>query len=245
MPRLRVVGYSHTEKSGGALHDALQHFVVVVFEMAVYSEACAQRGGEQSAAGGRSYKGEGCQCELYALGARAFVEEDVDAVVFHRGIEILLYYGVQAVYLIDEEHIVGLEAHEDACQVAGLVEHGAGGHLEAYAELIGHDVRQRGLPQSGRAVEQGVVEGLAAQTGGLHEYAQVGYDLLLAAEVVERQRAQRFLYIFFGVAWLLPADIEIFFFHVAKLQNPRESLSIIAHSYFFKCNFTPQSVFLR
>ena len=88
-------------------------------------------------------------------------------------------------YFVDEEHVVRLERGEQSGQVAGLVEHRAAGELEAHSQFVGNNVREGGLAQSGRAVEQGVIERLATIFGGFHKDAQVFYHVALAAEVVE------------------------------------------------------------
>ena len=127
---------------------------------------------------------------------------------------------MQAVDLVDEEHVVRVERHEDAGQVTRFVEHGAGSRLEAHAEFIGDDVGEGCLAQARGAVEQGVVERLAAHTRRPDEDTEIVYYLVLTREVAERQRAQRLLDVFFGPfgpVLVLP-DVKIFC-HNAKLQN--------------------------
>ena len=182
--------------------------------MHVDAEAGTQGSGEQAASRRGTDQREGCKVNLYAAGRRAFVYHDVDAVVLHGRVEVFLHDGREAVYLIDEEHIVWLERGEDACQVAGLVEHGAARELEAYAQLVGDDVGEGCLAQSGRAVQEGVVEGFAAILGSLHEDAQVIDDLLLTAEVVELQRTEGIL----EVLLLLPSFLSYVEFFHSKFQ---------------------------
>ena len=93
-------------------------------------------------------------------------------------------------YLVDEEHVVGLKTGEDACQVAGLVEHRAAGDFEAHTQFVGNDVAERGLAQSGRTVQQRVVEGFAAVAGSLNKHLKIIYHMALSAEVGEAQGAQ-------------------------------------------------------
>ncbi len=208
------------EQSGGALDDGAEQFVVVVFEVALYAEAGPEGSGEASRAGGRSDEGEGGDCELYRLRAGSFVEEDVDAEVLHGRVEILLDHGVQTVNLVDEEDIVRFERHEYAGQVARFVEHGAGSGLEAYAEFVGDDVGESGLAQTRRAVEECVIESLAAHAGGLDKDREVVDYFLLPGEVAETERAEGFFYIFFRPvgAVLVEPDVEIFC-HDAKLAK--------------------------
>ena len=95
--------------------------------------------------------------------------------------------------LVDEQHVLRLQRGEDARQVARLVQHGTAGDLEAHAKFVGDDVRERGLTQSGRAVQERVVERFATIAGSLHEHLQVLHHLCLAGEVLKVERAQRVL----------------------------------------------------
>ena len=110
---------------------------------------------------------------------------EVDAVVRQGRVEGVFDHGGEAVYLVDKEHIVRLQAGEQAGEVARLVEHGTRGELEAHAEFVGNDVGEGGFAQSRRPVEQSVVERFATVFGRLDEDAQVVDHLLLTAEVVE------------------------------------------------------------
>ena len=99
--------------------------MIVIFEMAVDAETGSQRGCEQAAAGGCAYEGEGGEGELHRSRSGALVDHDVDAIVFHRRVEILFDGVAQSVNLVDEEHIVFIERGKNARKIARLVEHGA------------------------------------------------------------------------------------------------------------------------
>ena len=114
-------------------------------------------------------------------------------------------------YLVYEEHIARLQRGEDAREVAGLVEHGAAGYLEAHAQLVGYDVAQSGLAEAGRAVQQRVVKRFATVLGRLHEHLKVLHHLGLAAEVAEPQRTQRVLEVFLRRALTFLPYVEIIF----------------------------------
>ena len=96
-------------------------------------------------------------------------------------------------YLIDEQHILRLQGGEDAGQVARLIQHGAAGNLEAYAQLISDDVGERRLTQTRRAVQQRMIQRLAAIAGSLHEDLQVLHHLRLSRKILKVQRAQGIL----------------------------------------------------
>jgi hypothetical protein len=71
--------------------------------------------------------------------------------------------------LVDEQDVVLLEVGQQRRQVLGLFQHRARGLAQVDAQLVGDDVRQRGLAQAGRAEQQHVVERLAALLGGADE----------------------------------------------------------------------------
>jgi hypothetical protein len=72
---------------------------------------------------------------------------------------------VEAVDLVDEQHVARLEVGEDRGEVARLGEHRPRGHAEADAELARDDLRERGLAEAGRAVEERVVHRLSRGGG--------------------------------------------------------------------------------
>lgn len=145
---------------------------------------------EKTAACGGSNERERVEVYLYGPCRRTFVNHDVDTVVLHGGVEVLLDDGTQTVYLIDEEDIVGFQRRENTGQIAGLVQYRTARNLEAYAKLVGNDVAKSGLSQSWRTVQKGVVEGLSPVFRRLHEDTEVLHDILLSAEVVELQRTK-------------------------------------------------------
>src|SRR5690606_16154614 len=67
----------------------------------------------------------------------------------------------------------------------------ARGRAEADAELARHDLRERRLAEPRRAMEQDMVERLAAASRRGDENSEIGAELRLADEIVERQRPQR------------------------------------------------------
>ena len=178
--------------------------------MEIDTESGAQRGGEQTAAGGGAYEGERVEVNLNGAGRRSLVDHDIYAIVLHGRIQVFLHEGRQSVYLVDEEHVVLFERGEDAGEVARFVEHRTAGDLESHAQFVGDDIAQGGLSQSGRTVEQCVVERFTAIFGSLHEHLQIFHNLTLSAEIVESQRAQGVLKVFFG-------RIEILLFSYVKV----------------------------
>ena len=92
-------------------------------------------------------------------------------------------------YFVYEKYIVGFQRSEESGQITRLVEDGTGSDLKPHAKLIGYDIRQRGLTQPRRAMQQRMIQGLAAQTSCSNEDAQILHHLVLTAKAVERQGA--------------------------------------------------------
>ena len=112
--------------------------------------------------------------------------------------------------LIDEKHIVGFERGEDACEVARLVEHRTRGNLESNTQFIGDDIAQRGLTQSRRTMQEGVVERFATIFRRLHKHFEVFHHARLSTEVRELQRSQRLLEFLFGRRHRFLSYVKIF-----------------------------------
>src|ERR1019366_3533846 len=93
----------------------------------------------------------------------------------------------------DEQHIARLQVGQDRREIAGTLDHRPGGGAEADAQFARDDLGERGLAQAGRAVQQYMVERLAAGAGGLDENREVFAGGLLADELGERLRPQRCL----------------------------------------------------
>ncbi len=133
---------------------------------------------------------EGVDAHDVRAGRGAGADHDVQLIVLERGVEFFFHDGLEAVDLVEEEHLFGLEVGEDGGHVALDLQGGAAGLLEADVELVGDDGRERGLAEAGRAEEENVVEGLAARFGGLEGDRELFLGLGLADEFGEALGAQ-------------------------------------------------------
>ena len=154
-------------------------------------EAVAERRRQQAGARGRADQRERRQVERQRARGRPLADDDVEPEVLERRVEDLLDRAVQAVDLVDEEHVARLERGEDRGDVALALERRAGDLADADAELLADDLRERGLAEAGRAREQDVVERLAARLRRVERDRELLLHALLADEVGERLRAQR------------------------------------------------------
>ena len=87
--------------------------------------------------------------------------------------------------LIDEEHLSRLERSEHTGEVTGLIQHRSGGNLDPHTELIGNDLREGGLPQSGWTVKENVIERLTPHLRRLDKDAEITDHIGLTGEVLK------------------------------------------------------------
>lgn len=112
-------------------------------------------------------------------------------------------------YLVDEKYVAGLKRCQDTRQVSRLVKDWTRSNLESHAKLIGDNIAQRGLTQTGWTIEQSMVERLATVFSGLDEDTEVVDNSLLTVEVVKTKRTKGILKVLLLLAHVLVAYIEI------------------------------------
>ncbi len=186
-----VVGEVDAEQAGGAANDLLQLLDGVEIEADGNAEAVAQRRRQQSLPSRRTDQGEARQIDADRTRRRTFADHQVERAVLHRRIEHLLDRRIEAVDLVDEQDVAVLEIGQQRREVARLGDDRARGGAEADPHLAGEDSGERRLAEPGRAVEQHMVERLAAAFRGVDEHAQILARRLLADELVEALRPKR------------------------------------------------------
>lgn len=155
-----------TEERGRTVDDRGEGVGVVILEAAVDTEARTEWCGKHTRASSGADERKGLEVDLYRTGGRAGLYHDIDTIVLHSGIEILLDDGRETVNLVDEKDIVFGEAGKETGEVAGFVEDRSRGHLKVDAQLVGDDVREGCLAEARRAVEEHMVERFGAVGGG-------------------------------------------------------------------------------
>ncbi len=181
----------HIEQVCRADDDFLQIFANVVIQPFAHPEPRQQRRGEQAAARRRADEREARQVQPDAAGVRPLVNDDVQLEILHRGIEIFLDGFLQAMDLVNEQHVAFLKVREQAGKVGGFFNRRAAGGFEAAAHGFGQDVGDGGLTQAGRAAQQDVIQRLAALLGGGHGDLEPFLDLGLAGEIGKERGTQR------------------------------------------------------
>ena len=151
------------QHAGAAVDDLLELLDRVEIQPHRNAEAVAQRLGEQPRARGRADQRERRQIDLHRARRRAFADDEVELEILHRRIEDFLDRRVEAVDLVDEQHVARFQIGQQRGEVAGLGNHRPGGGAEVDAQFARHDLRQRGLAEARRADEQHVVERFVAR----------------------------------------------------------------------------------
>ena len=172
------------------LHDLEQFVLGVEIEPDGNAEAVAQRRGEKAGARRGADQGELGKIDPDRARRRPLADDEVELEILHRRIEHFLDRRVEAVDLVDEQHVALFEIGEQRREIARLGDDGAGGGLEVDAQLARHDLRQRRLAEARGAGEQHMIQRLAARLGRLDEDAQVLLGLGLADEFLQPLRPQ-------------------------------------------------------
>jgi hypothetical protein len=94
------------------------------------------------------------------------------------------------VHFVDEEDFARLEVAQDGREIARPLDHRARGRPHRHAQLVGDHVRERGLAQTRRAVQQHVIERLPPLPRCGDRDVQVLAETVLPDVLVERPRPQ-------------------------------------------------------
>ncbi len=94
--------------------------------------------------------------------ARSLADDDVQREIFHRRVEHFFHGAAQAMHFVDEEDVALAQIGEDGRQVAGALDGRARRDLEPRAHLHAQDMREGGLAEARRSIEQDVIQRLAA-----------------------------------------------------------------------------------
>src|SRR5712664_1412446 len=113
-------------------------------------------------------------------GSGSLADDEVDAKIFHGGIEDFLNGGLEAMDFVEKEDFFCFQRGEDGGEVTFAIEERTGTGLDGDGQLVGDDLREGGLAEARRAVEQNMVEGFAASAGGFDGDLDVFLNALLA-----------------------------------------------------------------
>ena len=93
--------------------------------------------------------------------------------------------------LIHKENIIFVQIGQKCRQISRFFNGRSGGNAEIDAHLIGDDAGQRCLAQTGRAVEQNMIQRFLPHPRRLDEHLKVAFCLFLTNILPQRFRTQR------------------------------------------------------
>jgi len=91
---------------------------------------------------------------------------------------------------VDEQNVAGVQVGQQRRKVAGLFNGRAGGDTDVHAHFVGDNARQRGFAQTGRAVQQGVIQRFSTPPGGFNINREISLGLFLPGVVGKELRPQ-------------------------------------------------------
>lgn len=168
-----------------------QRVSVVELELGGEPESVPQRPWQQPRSGRRADEGERRDLQGNRRGAGALPDHHVDPKIFHGQIEHLLGRAAHAMDLVEKEDLALAQARQNRSQVTGVLDRRPARHAQRRAELVGHDHRERGLAQSGRARQEHVIGHRAAVFRALQHETELVRHPRLALELAQRRRPQR------------------------------------------------------
>ena len=118
------------------------------------------------------------------------VDDDVDLVVFHRGIKVFLDGGLQAVDFVDEKNGPRRQGGEQAGQVARFFNGRTAGALHFGAHGVAQNESKGGFAQPRRAGEQNVLERVTACLGRIDHQLEPFDNAGLPGEFGKHRRPQ-------------------------------------------------------
>ena len=93
--------------------------------------------------------------------------------IFHRRVEDFFDCRLQPVDFVDEQHVARLQIGQDRRQITGPLDHRPGRRAKPNPELARDDLRQSRFAQTGRAMQQHVIQSLTAVFRRLDEYGEI------------------------------------------------------------------------
>ena len=213
------------------IDDIHQHLIIVVFKVAINTKSRTQRSRQQSATRSRSNQRKRLQFNLHRPCRWSLIYHNINPIILHRRIQILLHHRTQPMNLIYKQHIIPLQRRQQTCQIARLIKHRTRRQLKPYTQLIGYNITQRSLTKSRRPMQQSMVQTLTTHTRRLNKDAEVLNHLVLSCKIVKRQRTQRLIQI------TLSLSLRIMYIKIThnQLTIKNSSLLIPHFSQFLPC----------
>ena len=136
-------------------------------------------------------QGERSQFIIQRPGADSLTQYDVDAIVFHRGVQVFFNCLGHTVYLIDKQNAALGKVGKVRQQILGCFQTGAIGHLDDRFHFRWNDGCEGSLSKPGRAVEQDVPQRFTTLASRLNRNFESFNHITLPNHFIHAFRAQR------------------------------------------------------
>ena len=120
-----VGGNGDAEDARAAIDDQLELRLAVEIKPHRNAEAVAQRIGQKAGARRGADQREFGEVDLHRTRRRPFADDEIELKILHRRIEDFLDRRIEAMDLVDEQHIALFEIGEERRKIAGLGDHRA------------------------------------------------------------------------------------------------------------------------
>ena len=167
--RRPIVVNVHLHDGSGTAHDDAQFIVGIELQPLHDAETIPQGRSQKTGAGGGADESEGGQIQPDGSRRRTFPDHDVELEILEGRIQDFFDDRGQAMDLVHEQHVPGLQIGEQGRQITGTFQHRSGGLPEPHVQFVGDHMGQRSLAQSRRPENEHVVQRVAAAPGGFNE----------------------------------------------------------------------------
>ena len=175
----------NVQNFGGAEEDNEQVRRFVEIETVDDAEARTKGRGDESCASRGANEREMIQVEGMNARAGALSDDQIDAKIFHGGIEDFFDGRLETMDFVEKENFLGFEGSEDGSEVAFAFEERTSAGLDGDLQFVGDNLGEGSFAKAWRAVEKDVIEGFVAIAGGFESDGDVFFDALLADVFVE------------------------------------------------------------
>ena len=151
--------------------------------MQINTKTSTQGRSQQTATGSSPHHRKRIQINLNTPCRRTFIYHNINAVILHCGVQILLHHRRKAVNFIDKQHIIRFQTGKHPRQIARLIKHRTGSYLKAHSQFIRNNIGKCRFTQSRRSMQQYMIQRFATQTSCFNEDTQIIHHLILSAEV--------------------------------------------------------------
>ena len=121
----------------------------------------------------------------------ALIDNDVEAVIFHRRIKIFFDRRLQPMDLVDEKNVAFFQARKQSRQLARFFDDRPARVFNIHAHRVRDDVGEGGFAEAGWTAQQNVFEDVAALFRRFHHQFQTLPHFHLTGELAEHRRPQR------------------------------------------------------